>query len=156
MTYFDQDLSFDLIIPALKVPHQKQVFKTLAEETSKTVGIREKLMLGRLNKAAEGATIQGGICLMEMKSTALTQPFMVLARVPRGVDTAGPDGLPIDLYAVLLTPEHDTSLHLQLLSRWTRLFRDGPFCGKLREATDADDIRLALREQQARLRVRAA
>jgi mannitol/fructose-specific phosphotransferase system IIA component (Ntr-type) len=157
MSYVDQDLSFDLIIPSLKVPHQKQVFMALAEETSKVVGIREKLMLSRLNKAAEGAIVQKGVCVMEMKSTALTQPFMVLARVPRGIEDAkGSDGLAADLFAVLVSPEHDAGKHLQLLARWSRLLHDNEFCAKLRAAADADDMRMALRTETRLRRQQAA
>lgn len=155
MPFNDQPLSFDLIIPALKVSQQKQVFMALAAETAKTVGTREKTMMTRLTKAAASATTRNGMCLMETKLSALTRPFMALVRVPRGVTGDSTDGLNIDLFAVLMSPEHDGNAHLQLLARWSRLLSDTDFCAKLRAAEDADDIR-ALTQTEIKIRKQAA
>lgn len=155
MTYHDQPLSFDLIIPALKVTQQKQVFMALAHETTKIVGVREKTMMSRLYKACDTATMRGGACLLDIKISALTRPFMAIARVPRGVDTNAPDGLGVDLFAVLLTPEHDSNAYLQLLARWSRLLCDEDFCAKLRAASDEDDMRRML-DTETKIRAQAA
>ena len=155
MTYTDQELRFDLVLPALKVTQSKQVLMAIAAETAKVVGIREKLMMSRLTKAQENASRQDGVCLMDMKISSLTQPFVIFARVPRGVDNNAEDGLACDLFAVLLSPEHNPALHLQLLARWSRLLRDAAFCARLRAADDADAIR-QLMQVEIKTRQRAA
>lgn len=158
MTYLDQDstLAFDLILPAVKVPHQKQVFQVMAEETAKVIGIREKLLRGRLAKAAEPVHGRGGVSLIELKISSLTQPFMVLARAPLGVDAGAADGTPVDLFAVFLYPEHGGAVHLQTLARWSRLLREPEFCTRLRAAADADEIRVLMRAEMKNRAQRAA
>lgn len=143
---FDTELCFDLVLPSVKTPHSKQVFQTIAEETAKVIGIREKLLLSRLTKV-DPSFVQGGVCLFEMKISSLTQPFMMLARVPRGVDMGAVDGLSADLFAVFMSPEHGGAAHLQTLARWSRLLHDVAFCDRLRSAEDADQIRLLTRAE---------
>ncbi len=156
MPYVDYDLNFDLILSAVKVPHQKQVFQAMADETAKMIGIREKLLMSRLTKAAEPALVEGGVCLVEMKISSLTQPFTVLARVPRGVDAGAADGQPTDLFAMFLYPEHGGAAHLQALARWSRLLKDGAFCARIRDAADADEIRIITRAESKNRTTRAA
>lgn len=156
MTYSDQELHFDLILSAIKVPHQKQVFQAMADETAKVIGIREKLLLSRLTKASDTTLVQGGVCLIEMKISSLTQPFMVLARAPLGIDAGAADGTPADLFGLFLYPEHGGAAHLQTLARWSRLLRDADFCTRLRAAADQDDIRTILRTETKNRAARAA
>lgn len=156
MNFTEQELNFDLILPAVKVPHQKQVFQTMAEETAKVIGIREKLLFTRMAKTSDATLVQGGVCLIEMKISSLTQPFMILARAPLGVDTGAADGKPTDLFAMFLYPEHGGTAHLQTLARWSRLLRDADACARLRAATDADNIRAVMRAETKSRAVRAA
>lgn len=156
MPLSDQDLNFDLILPAVKVPHQKQVFQTMAEETAKVIGIREKLLFNRMAKTSDATMVQGGVCLIEMKISSLTQPFMVLARAPLGVDTGAADGKPTDLFAMFLYPEHGGAAHLQTLARWSRILRDADVGARLRGAIDADEIRALMRAETKSRAVRAA
>lgn len=156
MTNFESELCFDLVLPAVKVPHQKQVFQCIAEETAKVIGIREQLLMSRFAKT-EPSFVTGGVCLIEMKISSLTQPFMIFARAPKITDLTGADGKAADLFAVYLSPEHGGAAHLQTLARWSRLLHDVAFCDRLRGADDADDIRLLTKaETRVRTTVRAA
>lgn len=156
MTFADQDLNFDLILPAVKVPHQKQVFQTMAEETAKVIGIREKLLFSRIAKTSDTTMVQSGVCLIEMKISSLTQPFMMLARAPLGINAGAADGKPADLFAMFLYPEHGGAAHLQTLARWSRVLRDADVCARLRAAADAEEIRVLMRAETKNRAVRAA
>ena len=112
MPYNRSGFSFDLVLPSLKLTDKKQVLQTIAEETSKIIGIREKLLYSRLAKidSAQNANAEEGVLLLDLKVSALTQSFMVLAPLEKPVNF-GAGNYAIDLVCVLLSPEHEDIQH---------------------------------------------
>ena len=153
MPYNRSGFSFDLVLPSLKLTDKKQVLQTIAEETSKIIGIREKLLYSRLAKidSAQNANAEEGVLLLDLKVSAMTQSFMVLAPLEKPVNF-GAGNYAIDLVCVLLSPEHEDIQHLQKLASWSRLLHNSSFCEGLRSANDEDDVRMTLRSVNSRMR----
>ena len=72
------------------------------------------------------------------------------ARSVEGVDFASIDGLPTQLFFLLVVPEHSGGQHLKALARISRFFRDEAFRKKLIDAGSAEEIFRAVEEEDAK------
>jgi PTS system nitrogen regulatory IIA component len=66
-----------------------------------------------------------------------------------GIDFGAPDGIPITVLFLLLSPREEPALHLQALARLTRLARTPGLVDELRHADSADAIVRALRQAES-------
>lgn len=153
MPYNRSGFSFDLILPSLKLTDRKQILRTIAKETSKIIGIREKILYSRLAKidSAQNANAEDGVLLLDLKVSALTQTFMVLVPLEGPVNFYAGNNYAIDMVCVLLSPEHEDIQHLQKLASWSRLLHDSNFCEKLRSANNEEDVHITVRSVNNRM-----
>jgi mannitol/fructose-specific phosphotransferase system IIA component (Ntr-type) len=101
------------------------------------------LMRERLGTTAVGR----GIAIPNVRSIAVTEPCLVVARSRRGVEWAAADSDPVHVMLMLLSPaEFPVAHHLDLLARVVTAARASRARQKLLDAESAADAAAVLRE----------
>jgi PTS system nitrogen regulatory IIA component len=84
-----------------------------------------------------GSTALGqGVAIPHGRIKNLDQARAAFLRTQKPIDFNAPDQKPVDLFFVLLVPEHATEQHLQLLSELAHLVDDHVFRDALHAAAD--------------------
>ena len=104
------------------------------------VSLTLKALLDR--EAAGGTSVGHGIAFPHARMDGLKAPVALLALSTKGVASIA-NSHPIHLLFLFLTPEHETKLHLQILSKSAAIFSDPQFYHTLRKAK-TPDIALSL------------
>ena len=139
------------IIPALKVNSKKQAIQELAAKAAQLTGQGERAIFDVLMQREKlGSTgVGNGIAIPHGKLPNLNKLFGLFARLDRPVEFETLDGLPVDLFFVLLAPETAGADHLKALARVARLLRDPDVARKLRQSRDAEAIYAVLMLEHA-------
>ena len=91
----------------------------------------------RESKTATG--VPGGIAIPHCRSTAVTEPTLVMARLSQPVDFGAKDG-PADLIFFIAAPEGADQEHLKLLSKLARSLIKKDFTAALRAAGSEAEV----------------
>lgn len=91
----------------------------------------------------------GGIAIPHCKLKEIDELVLSVASFPRGVDFVAPDGIPVTLVFLILSPAHAPALHLQALARISRLLKGPGVAASLRSASTPDEMVAALREAES-------
>ncbi len=106
----------------------------LVQDVGQAVGVileREKL----------GSTgIGDGVAIPHGKMKGLNRILCVFGRSKEGIDFDAVDGKPVHIFFLLLAPEDSAGLHIQMLSRISRILRDPSFRKRLIEEGDDRDL----------------
>ena len=139
----NDQISFDLVVPSMIAANQKQVYRLIAHEVSKLIGIQERILSDRLlEKEKQSASALGhGVATPHLHIGSLIKPVTIFVRLKTPVNFWAPDNLPVDIICLLLTPERDGAAYLRTLARLSRLLRNAPFCHRLRLAENEKTIR---------------
>ena len=146
----NDNLMFDTILPELKAQSQKQAISALCEYAARGTGLDAEKLASRLmsiERTESCSGIGGGIVVLHLVSKEITKPYTVFARASQKVDYDTVDGEPVDLFALVLSPEAEGPYHLQRLARITRMLRDQDLCHKLRNVDNADALQALLFDQ---------
>ena len=101
-------------------------------------------------EALQSTGIGEGVAIPHGKLPGLHRLIASFARSREGVDFDSIDGLPTQLFFLLVVPEHSGGQHLKALARISRFFRDAAFRARLHEAQSLDDICRAIAEEDAK------
>jgi len=74
----------------------------------------------------------------------IQSPFTMLMTIDKPSNHETPDGSPVDLYCLLISPLSDGPIHLRRLSRLSRLMKNETLHKRIRETQDSDVIRSLL------------
>jgi nitrogen PTS system EIIA component len=108
------------------------------EEAVTVVLEREKL----------GSTgIGDGIAIPHGKMKGIDSVLCAFGRSKEGVDYDAVDGKPVHIFFLLLAPEDSAGLHIQMLSRISRILRDQSFRKHLVEQDQNADLYAEIVEQ---------
>ena len=106
----------------------------LVQDVGQAVGVileREKL----------GSTgIGDGVAIPHGKMKGLDRILCVFGRSKEGIDFDAVDGKPVHIFFLLLAPEDSAGLHIQMLSRISRILREPAFRKRLIEEGDDKDL----------------
>ena len=138
----NEALHINSFIYDLKADSREQVLQSLAwrigRETSADMTWIADQLLQCEQREASG--IDGGVALPHLKSTPLSVPHIILAKLSTPIDFGSMDGMPVDIVCAVLSPQMDGVLHLRRLSRVTRLLRESFVLEKLRAATSEKEM----------------
>jgi PTS system nitrogen regulatory IIA component len=95
----------------------------------------------------------GGIAVPHGRLPGLPEPVVALGLVSPPVDFAAPDGVPVDLVFLLLSPADSPARHLSLLARLSRILKSHGVGERLRAAGTPAAAARVLREAEAGLMV---
>lgn len=118
----------------------------LAAKASRALGIEEEQIFSALHAREKlGSTgIGNGFAIPHTSLPELQKPFGLLARLVNPVNFEAPDGIPVDLIFVLLTPADNRSLHVSALASISRQVRSKSVMAALRRARDANGLYQAI------------
>jgi PTS system nitrogen regulatory IIA component len=92
-----------------------------------------------------------GIAIPHCKWKGIDNVVLVIGRSRRGIDFHSPDGVPVTLLFLILSPVDAPGLHLQVLARISRRLKTTGVAESLRRASTADEIREILKDAPASL-----
>jgi mannitol/fructose-specific phosphotransferase system IIA component (Ntr-type) len=93
-----------------------------------------------------GTAMEEGIAVPHARLAALRRPLIVFGRSPAGIEWNSPDGKPAQFIFLILTPEHQDEVQVQILSSIARTMGHEQTRKNILEARDADQIWHVLRE----------
>jgi PTS system nitrogen regulatory IIA component len=106
----------------------------LITSTEEAVGV----ILERERLGSTG--IGEGIAIPHGKMKGIDRILCAFGRSKEGVDFDAVDGKPVHIFFLLLAPEDSAGLHIQMLSRISRILRDQSFRKRLIEQGDNRDL----------------
>ncbi len=122
----------DILVQAGKISNSTDLVEELLEQENKvSTGIGE------------------GIAIPHKMVPGLKKTIMAFGRKQDGVSFDAIDKQPVSLFFLILGPQGKPHLHLQLLSRLSRLLHDQELKNILLEARTPDEILEALRQKEA-------
>ncbi len=131
-------LASDGILQRLKADTKKQALEGLAAKAEKPAGIvAVEIYNALLQRERLGSTGLGrGIAVPHVKFKDLKKIICLFARLEQPIEFESPDGEPVDLIFLLMSPEHASGDHLKSLARISRLVREPALLERLRNAPD--------------------
>lgn len=134
-----------LVYPAsvrshVAIDSKKAVFSYFGDLASRTLGLDAgQVAEALIERERLGSTGFGrGIALPHAKLEGLSGVRGLFVQLVRPIDFAAVDGLPVDLFFVLLSPVDAGADHLKALASASRMLRNEPVADRLRGAkTDA-------------------
>lgn len=154
MKILDILLNEDLVAPTLSGTTKAEVVRELAEHLARQ---HREIRLDRLievlwEREKLGSTAIGdGIAIPHGKLPGIKGVVGAFARHPTGVDFDSLDGLPTQLFFLLVAPEDSVGQHLKALARVSRLLKDDGFRRQLLGASDRSELFRLIREQDEKL-----
>ena len=124
------------VIADLKGATKEDVLREL------TTAMKEAGLIGNVDEAVGvilereklGSTgIGDGVAIPHGKMKGLTHMLCAFGRSKAGIDFDAVDGKPVHIVFLLLAPEDSAGLHIQMLSRISRVLRDPSFRQRLVE-----------------------
>jgi len=142
----NSEMNIDIILPNLKASNAKQVFQKLSEHVCNMIGTPEKKLYSLLVKQENSLNsgIGNGVAIAHAKLPRLTRPMIIYSKLETPVHFNAADGEPVDMVAVVLSPEFEGVRHLQRLAMVTRFFSNKEARDMLHDAEDFEDIRNAI------------
>lgn len=154
MKILDILVNEDLVAPALAGTTKAEVVRELAEHLARH---HREIRLDRLvevlwEREKLGSTAIGdGIAIPHGKLPGIKGVLGAFARHPAGVDFDSLDGMPTQLFFLLVAPEDSVGQHLKALARVSRLLKDVGFRQQLITASDRAELFRLIREQDEKL-----
>ena len=135
--------NIDSVIQGLRSNNLAQLFDVIGEEVKQKTSLNNRTVraMNKRISTQSFCALGGGIAVPNVKVRGLKKPFSLLCVMDRAVECDTPDGRPVDIICVVLSPTDHGPLHLQRLSRFSRLLKNENLCTRIRDAKDADVIR---------------
>jgi fructose-specific phosphotransferase system IIA component len=134
-------LSQPLVKVPLKATDKTQAITELVDVIAEQglTDERDQLLEAVLEREAQRTTgIGRGFAIPHAKCDAVGRLVIAFGRAVEPIDFAAVDGQPVNLIALLASPTHATSTHIQALARLGRLVTNGTVLEGLLSAKTAD------------------
>jgi nitrogen PTS system EIIA component len=112
----------------------KDINLSVMEAYQKLEGLHKTSMIG----------IGEGIAIFDWVSDTIDKPYILCAILDNPTSFPAVDENKVDIALVLISPERSGPLHLQYLSRLTRMFRDEKLLTSLKSVACVDGMRAVL------------
>jgi PTS system nitrogen regulatory IIA component len=139
MSHFKQILPSENVALDLDVSSKKRAFEQAGLLFENNCGIARALVSDNLfARERMGSTGLGhGVAVPHGRVKGLKTPLAAFVRLAEPIPFESPDGVPVNLLLFLLTPDHVTQQHLEILSEVAEMFSDDAFRTLLATAPDA-------------------
>jgi PTS system nitrogen regulatory IIA component len=141
------------VFPDLSGRTREEVLKDIAARLADAGVVRDGEDLARrlIEREGLGCTgLGGGIAIPHCKLKELCQIVFAIGRCRDPVDFQAPDGIPVSVLLLILSPADAPALHLQALARVSRWLKTPGVAEDLLKATTREEILDAVREGQTR------
>jgi fructose-specific phosphotransferase system IIA component len=138
----------------LKGPGMEDVLAEMARRLAAAGVVRDVSDLTHrlIEREKLGCTGLGsGVAIPHCKSKDVQDIVLAIGLAPQGVDFHAPDGRPVTLIFLILSPADQPAAHLQTLARISRLLRTPGISDNLRRAATREELLEALKGPQGTL-----
>jgi NhaP-type Na+/H+ or K+/H+ antiporter/mannitol/fructose-specific phosphotransferase system IIA component (Ntr-type) len=109
----------------------------------------DEVVAGILHRERDLPTTMGmGVVMPHTYLEGLKQPRCLMARLSPPIEGETPDGVPIDLVFLMLSPKGRPELHLQAMAGLARLIYDARFVERLRSMPTAEGMLRLIRDRE--------
>lgn len=139
-------LKKDVMIMNLQSTTKPQVLRELVQKLADQGYVTdvETVYQEALAREAEVSTGLGdGLAIPHVQSSAVTEPVILFAKSPKGIEYEALDGKPVYIFSMIVVPASSKGDHLKALSEISKLFLDRLFIEKLKIAKTPDDVEKA-------------
>ena len=139
-----KELHFDLLLAKVRAKTQPEIFKTLAREAAPLCDSDMLTLFGVFEQNVTERTfhMDEGVAIFDVTSPYIQKPVMAMMTFDQDVYYESLDGMPINIMAVVLSPETSAPYHLQSLASVSRLLHSENLCEALRDVKDADSMQM--------------
>jgi PTS system nitrogen regulatory IIA component len=128
------------------------VLRTFADRLAREGAVKDAAELFRRLREREQLSSTGigsGIAIPHCKMPGLTQAVLAVGLAPQGVDFGAPDGQPVRLFFVVVSPEASPAEHLRVLAAISRWIKTGHHAERILEMRDPQVVQRFLDEEDA-------
>lgn len=144
----------DACVLELAGQSQKEILRELATALAgqvPEVAAAELLELLLERERLGSTAMADGIAIPHARFDSLDRIVMAFGRSSSGVAFESLDGLPTQLFFLLVAPKKEGSAHLLTLARLSRLLGDDRFRRRLLDLEGVDDLIRAVEEEESKL-----
>lgn len=141
-----------LIFTGMAAGSLEEVLTEMARRIAAAGVVPDEAELARrlLERERLGCTgLGGGVAIPHCKVRGISDIVFSIGSCPSGVDFHAPDGIPVTLIFLILSPAEAPAAHLQTLARISRLLKTPGAAESLRAAESPERLLEALREAEA-------
>ena len=133
----------DLFLVNLAPKNKREALQNLTQQLKELDCLADasKLLQSLLEREAIKSTGVGhGIAVPHTNSEDLQDTIVCIALIPEGMEYDALDNQPVYVIFLLVGPETNRNLHLQLLAKISRIVTQTDCLAQLRKATDANQV----------------
>ncbi|MBK7951406.1 MAG: cation:proton antiporter [Deltaproteobacteria bacterium] len=114
----------DRFVAELDARDPQQAIRELVRVSAKATGLEEALVVGAAFEREQlvSTALGGGVAAPHARLLGLARPVVAVGISPTGVDFDSPDGAPVRVVFLILTPRSEDGAQLELLSDIARTF----------------------------------
>ncbi|MGQ0521936.1 MAG: PTS sugar transporter subunit IIA [Actinomycetota bacterium] len=151
MTFaIDSLVTTDLVALGLATPDRRSTIEALADCLERAGRLTDRHGFVEAVWAREqetgGTGMESGVAIPHAKHAGVTDPSVVVATVPAGVDFGAEDA-PADLVFLIAAPAGADDVHITVLSKLARRLVHESFRTAIRQAPSAEAVVSILKEQ---------
>lgn len=141
-----KDVTFSGVKFAIKGDNPQQIIKNLSWILVRKTPLTAEDVIGKMEQmnATTMVGIGDGVTVFDWTTNTVDTPFLYCATLEKNVMFPSVDEQGSDIVLVLVSPRAHGALHLQTLSRVTRLFREQVLLNKIRSVENEDGLKVAL------------
>jgi PTS system nitrogen regulatory IIA component len=136
-------LDEEAIIPDIQVSNKLGVLEILTEAALAQIPTADKqdILNSLIEREKLGSTgIGDGIAIPHGKGKGLKEAGAAFGRCLKGIDFEALDAQPVYLFFLLIVPDNSASIHLKILARVSRLFKNSEIRTALLNAKTGKEI----------------
>jgi mannitol/fructose-specific phosphotransferase system IIA component (Ntr-type) len=139
-------------LPGLAARDRGEVIRALAAAAAPAANVSPDVLAEAVlaREAIMSTGIGVGVAIPHARLAGLAAPVAALAIVDPGVDFGAPDGVPARLAVLVVTPDGDDLVQLELLAEVARTFADPETRQRVAHARSFEELSRALREAPIR------
>lgn len=146
-------LKKESIIPNLYSKTKSEVIRELSEKVATIYPNfnRENLISVLLEREKLCSTaVDEGVAIPHGKMSGISSIIVAFGRSIEGIDFESLDGNPTHLFILLIAPENSSGVHLKLLARISRIFKNPDFRSRITKAASQDEIYELILQEDAK------
>lgn len=146
----DNSPKIDLILTDIAADSKDNALEKIAHETAQFIQYPNQKFLEQLieKENIDNSMIGDGVAVQYMQMPDIKAPHTTLAKLRMPLNFKGIYPKPVDIFALLITPDDDKVKYLLMLSRLTRKLRQKNICDHIREIQEPDIIRNIIEEPE--------
>lgn len=137
-----QNITISKILYDVKGDNTSLIIKNIAPSLSKDINLSAMTTHQKLEDLLKTSMIGigDGVAVFDWVSDKVEMPYILCAKLDTPTEFPSVDENLVDIVLVLVCPDKYGSLHLQYLSRLTRMFREEKLLMAIRSVTSVDGM----------------